>query len=111
MSWTSAICDPCWDTHHPDREPTRIREPDEETCGRCGTRTRSGIYERLEPRLQVKPCPACGQPMTKGGVAIVCGPRDSGALPLPDYCSSRDCQRARDQAAIDRAVAAGVIDP
>lgn len=55
-------------------------------------------------------CPDCGGPLKLGGYALACGPT-GGRIKLPDYCASRECARARDDAAIARAVAAGVIDP
>ena len=45
-----------------------------------------------------------------GGTAILCGPA-GGSLALPPYCPSPTCRKARDEAAIARAVAAGIIDP
>lgn len=57
-------------------------------------------------------CPHCGGPMTPGGTAIACA--DGGrslTVPLPAYCASSRCADARDTAAIDRAIAAGIIDP
>lgn len=57
-------------------------------------------------------CPHCGNPLSRGGVAVACGPRlTSTTIPLADYCADADCRRARDEAAIAKAVAAGVIDP
>lgn len=57
-------------------------------------------------------CPHCGTPMTTGA-AFVCAadPRDSGVLELPPVCPSRECRKARDEAAIQRAIDSGLIDP
>lgn len=55
-------------------------------------------------------CQHCGTPLTKGGYALACGP-GGGRIKLPDYCADRECAKARDDAAIARAIAAGIIDP
>lgn len=59
-------------------------------------------------------CPRCGGRMN-AGVAMVCGPGVSGSIELPPVCASETCrvtgQRERDDAAIAKAIAAGVIDP
>jgi hypothetical protein len=54
--WASQpICICCWEERQPDREPVRLREPEDERCCWCGTPTRSGIYVR--ERLDVVPFP------------------------------------------------------
>jgi hypothetical protein len=59
-------------------------------------------------------CPRCGGPMN-AGVAFLCGPDGGAGLPLPARCIDPECtradQKARDEAAIERAIAAGIIDP
>lgn len=55
-------------------------------------------------------CQHCGNPLTAGGTAILCGP-GGGRMKLPDYCSDPDCRRDRDEKALARAIADGVIDP
>lgn len=54
-------------------------------------------------------CRFCGHQLTAGGFAITC----PGAVPvpLPDYCSRPECRAQRDRGAIERAIAAGLIDP
>lgn len=55
-------------------------------------------------------CPRCGEPMN-AGVAFVCGRGFSQAFDLPPVCESLACQQRRNEDAIARAIAAGVIDP
>ena len=47
--WSHAICRLCWDAQTPDREPTVLRYPHEETCCFCGAVTQEGIYVRENP--------------------------------------------------------------
>lgn len=59
-------------------------------------------------------CPRCGGPMDQR-FALACGRGGfSEQIPLPPSCADRECGRAgqaeRDEAAIARAIAAGVID-
>jgi hypothetical protein len=56
-------------------------------------------------------CPACGQPRV-GGTAIACleGGR-SVTVALPAHCVNPECQKKRDEAALQRAVDSGLIDP
>jgi hypothetical protein len=51
MSWTQAVCNPCWDARNPDRQPMKMNEGHRETekCCWCGKPTRSGIYQRIDP--------------------------------------------------------------
>jgi hypothetical protein len=49
--------------------------------------------------------------MLGGGVALICGYGGLQRLRQPSYCGDPDCQQKRDEAAIARAVAAGVINP
>lgn len=51
MSWTQPICDECYSTESPGRDPVRLKEPDIERCCVCGTITSSGIYVRRDPRM------------------------------------------------------------
>ncbi len=69
--------------------------------------------DRRAGRLHVKPtCPECGTQLTPGGVALGCVPGGGGVtIPLPAYCADPQCRRDRDEAAIARAIAAGVIEP
>jgi hypothetical protein len=54
-------------------------------------------------------CPHCGGPMERA-TAMVCAPDGKGgALRLPPHCPSKDCQDARDYAAMKSAIARGVI--
>lgn len=59
-------------------------------------------------------CSRCGGPMNAGR-AIVTLPRGCQSLDLPATCSDPECrrrgQKERDEAAIARAIADGVIDP
>jgi hypothetical protein len=50
MSWTQAICERCWGIAHPGMEPTRLIDPEFETCCFCGAHTDDGIYVRIDPR-------------------------------------------------------------
>lgn len=56
------------------------------------------------------PCPRCGEPMNAGRALLNFGDRCE-ELELPPTCTSRECHRQRDEEAIARAIAAGVIDP
>jgi hypothetical protein len=56
-------------------------------------------------------CPHCGNPMTPGGAAIACGPDGSVKILLAPYCADPACREARDEAALMKMIAAGVIDP
>lgn len=56
-------------------------------------------------------CPHCGGEMKAGGFAIACGPDGSVDIPLPATCPSRQCQADRSEAAMQRAIEQGVIDP
>ena len=57
------------------------------------------------------PCPSCGEPMDAGFAQLCFGGGKGGRLELPPTCQSRECRKARDAAAIERAIAAGIIDP
>ena len=50
MNWTQPVCDPCYATKEPEREPFRMKEPELERCCFCGKQTLSGIYYRVDPR-------------------------------------------------------------
>lgn len=54
--WTHACCNLCWLAREGERIPTRMRNPDEETCCFCGDLTESGIYVRENPAA-VRHCP------------------------------------------------------
>lgn len=55
-------------------------------------------------------CPHCGNPMQGGQAAIACFPNGKAmTLPLPPTCNDPDCHRARDEAAIARGIASGLI--
>lgn len=55
-------------------------------------------------------CPYCGNKLTLGWLALACGPKGTSTrIPLPDFCTDRECQRARDEAAIEQAIARGII--
>ena len=43
------ICDKCWRKKEGEREPIRMREPEEERCYLCDEPTQSGIYVRARP--------------------------------------------------------------
>lgn len=59
-------------------------------------------------------CPRCGAPMN-ASAGFACGRGFSVPFELPPTCTNAECrkagQRERDEAAIARAIAAGVIDP
>lgn len=59
-------------------------------------------------------CPRCGGPMNVGR-AFLCGPGAPGSVDLPPTCADPECGRAgqaeRDAAALERAIAKGLIDP
>lgn len=49
-SFTQPCCEDCWTRawgQH--REPTRLREPEDEVCCHCGRMTLSGIFVRVDP--------------------------------------------------------------
>lgn len=48
-SFTQPICNDDWEEQNPDRDPTRLTEPNEEVCCFCGALTKSGIYIRVDP--------------------------------------------------------------
>lgn len=48
--WNHAICDECWTSKNPDREPVRLMSHPVETCCFCGTKTNSGIRVRHDPK-------------------------------------------------------------
>jgi hypothetical protein len=48
-SFSQPVCFDCWYRLHGDWEPTRLREPEDETCCHCGRATLSGIYVRINP--------------------------------------------------------------
>ena len=50
-SWTQPSCPDCWNERNPSRQATRIKPEfsEFEQCVYCGTRTRSGIYVRIDP--------------------------------------------------------------
>lgn len=56
-------------------------------------------------------CPTCGGPLTEGGTAFLCAPGGGRQLATPSYCPSKECRKARDDAAIARAIESGLIDP
>lgn len=49
-NWTQPICQDCWITRNPDREPVRVSLGDPENCCDCGEATNAGIYIRVDPR-------------------------------------------------------------
>ncbi len=49
FGWTQPLCEQCWELLNPLRTPTRLRKPFRERCARCGIRTISGIYTRMDP--------------------------------------------------------------
>jgi hypothetical protein len=55
-------------------------------------------------------CPRCGEPMKAGTALLNVGGRCE-PLDLPPSCDSLACRRGRDEEAIARAIAAGVINP
>lgn len=56
--WTHAQCDNCWNKRENTRIPTRLTDPDTESCCYCGIYTRSGIYRREKPVAALVPyCP------------------------------------------------------
>lgn len=44
--WTHRMCEKCWETCYPGREPHRLMYPDEVRCCFCGERDASGIFVR-----------------------------------------------------------------
>jgi hypothetical protein len=51
-TWTSPVCQLCWDRTHPDREAVRIvpDHTEQRQCVICGYVSMSGIFERIDPR-------------------------------------------------------------
>jgi hypothetical protein len=49
MSWTQALCDPCWVIRQGARIAHRVKDAPTEKCCDCGNRTTSGIYYRVDP--------------------------------------------------------------
>lgn len=60
-------------------------------------------------------CPQCGGPMNVGQAFLCFGGGRSAAMDLPPTCTDPKCRRrdqaARDAAALERAIAKGLIDP
>lgn len=56
-SWTQPACDDCWSFIYPGRQPLRFKDPDPETCCRCGVSTTSGIYIPVDPATVEHPTP------------------------------------------------------
>jgi hypothetical protein len=52
VNWNQPICEHCWYSRHPDREPSRVTAPAAviKTCAYCGRGTHAGIYVRDDPR-------------------------------------------------------------
>jgi len=55
-NWTQAICHECWPAWCLSRgevpfEPSILTERSTETCCACGSKTKSGIYTRLDPKI------------------------------------------------------------
>lgn len=50
-NWTHSVCDDCFDTEYPDRQPTRINiaHRELEVCCLCSVHHMSGIYIRKDP--------------------------------------------------------------
>lgn len=67
-------------------------------------------FERESEAAATPICPHCGGPMERS-VAFVCSSKGGGRMALPPHCPSKECQEARDDAAIANMVARGVIDP
>lgn len=55
MNWTQPICAKCWYMRNPDREASRLLEPEVERCCHCGESTNDGIYVRIDPRTVAHP--------------------------------------------------------
>ena len=47
--WTHPICEKCWWEREPAHHPTRLKEPEDETCCYCGGVADTGIYRRDDP--------------------------------------------------------------
>lgn len=50
MNWTQPICQNCWISRNPERDPVRVVVGDPENCCDCGKGTNDGIYIRIDPR-------------------------------------------------------------
>jgi hypothetical protein len=50
MTWTQPLCDVCYNARHPEREPYKLIEQDEERCCLCGTVTTMIVWYRIDPR-------------------------------------------------------------
>lgn len=49
MAWgNGSICEECYRSRYPDREPLQVAETTRETCIDCGKVTRSGIFIRVD---------------------------------------------------------------
>jgi hypothetical protein len=66
---------------------------------------------RPAPIVVAPTCPACGNPLTPGGSAFLCSDTGGKRVALPSYCADRQCQIDRDEAAVAKAIASGLIDP
>lgn len=61
--------------------------------------------------IAVRVCPHCGGPMESQSAIVCAGDGIGDRLTLPPHCTSKECQEARDEAALARAVESGLIDP
>lgn len=50
MSWTHAICLPCWEKRHGARVPVAVADAPSVACCYCGAATAAGIFVRESPR-------------------------------------------------------------
>lgn len=48
-SWTQPMCLRCWSEMYPGRQAATLKQPNTETCCRCGTDTIEGLYIRIDP--------------------------------------------------------------
>jgi hypothetical protein len=92
-----------------DRE-SRVGEP--VVCYVCKAAGEFHVRQRTKAESLGLACPHCGGPMKRGKALLNFGEdQPCEEMQLPPVCTSSDCQAARDDAAIARAIERGIIDP
>lgn len=54
--WNHPVCEACFDSMYPNKQPVKVIQREIHPCCSCGSRTTSGIYIRREPS-ELENCP------------------------------------------------------